>query len=188
MKSKFAKPIFSIFLLLTFLAGWYFYVMNPKTLFMEYMENMQENLSKEEEKKREKEREEQGKQREEDEKRQREQEEERKREREDVITVKDASRENTNYNTNMYAGFDPTSQYVGVYTNLDQIHESTSYSELSDNPMDANWGGVLYTKQAVESGKYDENVIMPYGHDPERGVGMSTSVHAGIGDMKSVFA
>jgi hypothetical protein len=27
--------------------------------------------------------------------------------------------------------------------------------------MDENWGGVLYTKQAVDSGKYKENEVVP---------------------------
>jgi cytoskeletal protein RodZ len=173
MKSKIAKPIFFIFLLLTFLAGWYFYVVNAKTPYMEYMENMEPSVQPEAKPEEEPEEEEP---------------EEEEPEENKVIEVQDASRDSKIYNTNMYAGFDPTSQYVGVYTNLDQIHQSTSFSELSENPMDANWGGVLYTKEAVDSGKYDENLVVPYGHDPKRGVGISTSIHAGNGEMKSVFA
>ena len=36
-----------------------------------------------------------------------------------------------------------------------------SYKQISirDNPMDPNWGGVLYTQGKVESGKYDENNV-----------------------------
>lgn len=168
MKSKIVKPVFFIFLFLTFLAGWYFYIINPTAHYIEYMDNM--NMQTE------------------------------------ITTtditqnpvdqsnnivptpfmVQDANRDDLTYNTNMYAGFDPTSQYVGVYTNLDKIHESTSYSELSDNPMDSNWGGVLYTKDAVDSGKYADNVVMPYGSDPQRGFGISTSIN--MNNMKSVFA
>jgi cytoskeletal protein RodZ len=171
MKSKFAQPIFSIFILLTFLAGWYFYVVNARTPFMEYMEDMQQQPSEPSQPPPEQEKE-----------------KEREQAAPEPVIVQDASRENTNYNTNMYAGFDPTSQYVGVFTNLDQIHQSTSYSELSDNPMDSNWGGVLYTKEAVDSGKYADDVVVPYGYDAKRRVGISTSIHAGNGEMKSVFA
>jgi hypothetical protein len=74
------------------------------------------------------------------------------------ITVKDASRE-ANYNTNQHAGFDPYGLYVGRITNVDEIGTSTEKEEISDNPMDPNWGGVLYTQRAIESGKYDENIV-----------------------------
>lgn len=74
------------------------------------------------------------------------------------ITVKDASRGST-YNTNLYSGFDPYGLYVGRITNVDQIGFSTEKDKISDNPMDTNWGGVLYTQKAVDSGKYDENIV-----------------------------
>lgn len=74
------------------------------------------------------------------------------------ITVQDASRGST-YNTNQYAGFDPYGMYVGKITNVDKIGLSTEKSKISDNPMDTNWGGVLYTQKAVDSGKYDENIV-----------------------------
>jgi hypothetical protein len=74
------------------------------------------------------------------------------------ITVKDASRGST-YNTNQYSGFDPYGLYVGRITNVDQIGFSTEKDKISDNPMDTNWGGVLYTQKAVDSGKYDENIV-----------------------------
>jgi hypothetical protein len=74
------------------------------------------------------------------------------------ITVKDASRGKT-YNTNLYAGFDPYGLYVGRITNVDQIGLSTEKGRVSDNPMDTNWGGVLHTQKAVDSGKYDENIV-----------------------------
>jgi len=52
------------------------------------------------------------------------------------------------YNQGMY-GFDPTSQYVGKYTVLDQIHNSTKTqfpnTGLSTNPMDSNWAGAVFT-------------------------------------------
>lgn len=80
----------------------------------------------------------------------------------------DASREN-GYNQNMYAGFDPHGQYVGQYTDLDVIHDSTEKAPTSDNPMDANWGGVLYTQSQVESGKYKDNEITPTAYITPKG-------------------
>jgi hypothetical protein len=75
------------------------------------------------------------------------------------IPIIDASRENGDYNKGNYAGFDPTSFYVGKYTDIDKIHDQTSFSPQSDNPMDTNWGGVAHTQNAINSGKYEENNI-----------------------------
>lgn len=75
------------------------------------------------------------------------------------IKVKDASRANTKYNQNQHAGFDPYGLYVGRRTNIDEIGMSTEKDKISDNPMDPNWGGVLHTQKAVDSGKYDENIV-----------------------------
>lgn len=77
----------------------------------------------------------------------------------EVVEVSDANRMNFPYNQNNYPGFDPEGQYVGVYTNLDAIHDSTKQFINSDNPMDPNWGGVEYTRKAVESGKYEDREI-----------------------------
>lgn len=74
------------------------------------------------------------------------------------IPAKDASRDN-GYNQNNYAGFDPYGLYVGKVTTVDQIGTSTEKDKISDNPMDPNWGGVLYTQKAVDSGKYEENAV-----------------------------
>jgi spore cortex formation protein SpoVR/YcgB (stage V sporulation) len=71
----------------------------------------------------------------------------------------DASRENPPYNTNQYNGFDPYGQDVGIYTEIDQIHDSTSMNKISDNPMDSNWAGITYTQQMIDSGKYVDNYI-----------------------------
>ena len=70
------------------------------------------------------------------------------------IQVQDANRVNQPFNANNYPGFDPTGQYVGVYTNIDAIHDSTLQQATSDNPMDPNWGGTQYTKNVVDGGKY----------------------------------
>jgi hypothetical protein len=76
------------------------------------------------------------------------------------VKALDASREN-GYNQNMYAGFDPYGQYVGKFTDVDQIHVSTEKANVSDNPMDINWGGVLYTQGKIDEGKYKLNEVTP---------------------------
>lgn len=78
------------------------------------------------------------------------------------MQVIDSSDDNPPYNAGQYSGFDPTGLQIGKYTTLDAIHDSTYKGHsLSENPMDGNWGGVLYTKSAVDSGKYKENEVMP---------------------------
>lgn len=72
----------------------------------------------------------------------------------EMVNVSDANRMNPPYNKDTYPGFDPEGQYIGVYTNLDAVHDSTKQNIRSDNPMDPNWGGIDHTKQAVKSGKY----------------------------------
>jgi|TARA_Y100000389_G_C17462648_1_gene523000 hypothetical protein len=61
--------------------------------------------------------------------------------------------------SNIYPGFDSHGQNQGIHTILDEIHDSTSNPNISDNPMDYNWGGNQYTKKVVESGKYKENEV-----------------------------
>lgn len=70
------------------------------------------------------------------------------------VEITDASRDRPPYNKNHFAGFDPYGQHIGQYTELDKIHDSTEKAKVSDNPMDTNWGGVLFSQQTVESGKY----------------------------------
>ena len=77
-----------------------------------------------------------------------------------VVPVIDASRESRVYNKNNYAGFDPYGLQIGEYSVLDKIHDSAIEMPLSDNPMDPNWGGVVYTQQQVDSGKYSENEVI----------------------------
>lgn len=78
---------------------------------------------------------------------------------EQITKYLDASRENAPYNAGNYAGFDPQGLHIGVYTDIDQLHDSTKTDSISDNPMDPNWAGVTYTQQMVDSGKYEENNI-----------------------------
>jgi len=75
------------------------------------------------------------------------------------VQIDDASRSGNIFNANQYPGFDSHGTYIGVYTNLDQIHDSTEKNKLSDNPMDPNWGGITYSQAAVDSGKYDDNIV-----------------------------
>ena len=72
----------------------------------------------------------------------------------------DATRDNLPYNKDQYAGFDAHGQHIGEFTELDAIHTSTEINQrISDNPMDSNWGGVQYSREAVESGKYDDRIV-----------------------------
>ena len=85
-----------------------------------------------------------------------------------VFQAIDASRENPPYNSNNYSGFDPYGQFVGVYTDVDKLHDSTSMNKISDNPMDPNWAGTIYTQQMVDSGKYiDNNISKPVLFQPK---------------------
>ena len=80
-----------------------------------------------------------------------------------LVPYSDANRDNKPYNQGYY-GFDPTSQYVGRFTVLDQIHNSTMMQNadgLSNNPMDPNWGGAVFTANKVEEGIYEGNSVQP---------------------------
>ena len=74
----------------------------------------------------------------------------------------DSNRSNPPYNSGNYAGFDPHGLFVGKYTELDAIHDSTMNDFISVNPADPNWGGVAYTQYMVDTGKYDDyNIYKP---------------------------
>ena len=75
------------------------------------------------------------------------------------VEVLDASRDRKPFNQGNFSGFDPYGQHVGQYTELDKIHESTQNNAISDNPMDTNWGGVVHSQQAVDSGKYSDREV-----------------------------
>jgi hypothetical protein len=76
-----------------------------------------------------------------------------------VQPVIDSSRTSKTFNVDLYPGFDPHGQDIGVYNELDKIHGSTAQSANSDNAMDPNWGGVEHTENAIESGKYDDRRV-----------------------------
>ena len=77
----------------------------------------------------------------------------------DIAPIIDANRKSKIYNVNNYPGFDPLGLQIGVYNQLDAVHDSTEKAKTSDNPMDTNWGGVNFTQDAVDSGKYEDNVV-----------------------------
>ncbi len=78
----------------------------------------------------------------------------------DIAPIIDANRKSKVYNVNNYPGFDPLGLQVGVYNQLDVVHDSTETAKISDNPMDTNWGGIEFTQQSVDSGKYEDNEIV----------------------------
>ena len=82
-----------------------------------------------------------------------------KRDLEYVQPIIDSSRTSKTFNKNQFPGFDPYGQDIGVYNKMDEIHDSTAKSSISDNPMDSNWGGVEHTTKQVESGKYDKRMV-----------------------------
>jgi len=45
---------------------------------------------------------------------------------------------------------------IGKFTKEDDVIET---EEISDNPMDHNWGGVQYSMQTLASGKYDGDMV-----------------------------
>lgn len=78
----------------------------------------------------------------------------------------DATRSDHPYNINNYPAFDQTSYYVGSVTPLDKIanndgllYNSNGTTEISDNPMDPNWGGADYTQKLVDRGYYKDNEV-----------------------------
>jgi hypothetical protein len=72
-----------------------------------------------------------------------------------LVQMMDASRDNPPFNNQMYDGFDPLNFNMGDYTAHDAaFREKELTSKYSDNPMDANWGGIRYTESVVASGAY----------------------------------
>jgi hypothetical protein len=77
------------------------------------------------------------------------------------IPIVDANRVRPPFNQGNYPGFDPQGLFVGQYTELDKIHDSTNNQPVSPNPADLNWGGVQYTQQLIDQGVYNENNVYP---------------------------
>lgn len=66
---------------------------------------------------------------------------------------------NRDLNPRGHYGFDPSDQYVGKYTILDEIHDSTKTefpSGMSANAMDSNWGGASFTSKKLYEQESEE--------------------------------
>lgn len=73
----------------------------------------------------------------------------------------DAGRTSSVFNRNSYPGFDPQNQNIGRETDLDAAYGDDGQA-LSANAMKPNWGGVTYSIQEVDLGKYaQDEVYMP---------------------------
>ena len=67
-----------------------------------------------------------------------------------------------------YAAFDPLNEDINHYEYVAKEFASSQPDGLSDNPMDPNWGGVMYTQNMIKSGKYvDNNVNKPLLFQPK---------------------
>lgn len=71
----------------------------------------------------------------------------------------DASRDNNNFNSNSFPGFDGHNLYIGLETPLDKMFKDDK-SKMSINPMDKNWGGNKYTQKYIY-GKHASSSITP---------------------------
>jgi hypothetical protein len=67
------------------------------------------------------------------------------------------------HNKGSMPGFDPHNQYIGDVTPLDKMfNEKERTQNLSDNPMDNNFGGASYARNVVKSGVYADNNVSVY--------------------------
>jgi hypothetical protein len=66
---------------------------------------------------------------------------------------------NMAYPGSQYAPFDPLNEDIDHYEYVAKEYVSSQPDGLSDNPMDPNWGGVMYTQNVIKSGKYEENNV-----------------------------
>lgn len=75
-----------------------------------------------------------------------------------VSKLLDANRNDPPYNKNLYPGFDPLNQYIGLRTPLDKMQHQ-NINGKSPNPMDTNWGGSRFTQSLINKGYYKENEV-----------------------------
>ena len=75
-----------------------------------------------------------------------------------TTSLDNAGTDDPPYNQNDYAAFDPYNQYIGLKTPLDKMFQDNS-ALCSANPMDPNWCGHEYTKEAVDRGDYKEDYV-----------------------------
>ena len=80
-----------------------------------------------------------------------------------VKPLYDSTRDNPPYNLNSYPGMDPANQDIGKNTPLDVYGKVGETRDKSVDAMDPNWGGVNYSKSAVDAGNYIGNEVYKYG-------------------------
>jgi hypothetical protein len=68
----------------------------------------------------------------------------------------DANHTKSVFNRNDYPGFDPSGQDIGKHTPLDVMNEP----DLGSDAMQRGWKGVKYSKDAVASGEYKDDVVL----------------------------
>jgi hypothetical protein len=73
------------------------------------------------------------------------------------------SNDNEDVNSNNHIEVDIEVEHFDKYANknveYNQNENNMDTGEISDNPMDTNWGGVQYSAQSLASGKYDGNMV-----------------------------
>ena len=90
------------------------------------------------------------------------------------------------YPKSSYGPFDPLSKDVNHYEYIAKEYKSSQPDGLSDNPMDPNWGGVMYTQNVIKSGKYnDNNVKKPLLFQP-KGIFVDT-IPSGFEKPKDIY-
>ena len=67
----------------------------------------------------------------------------------------DAGRGKNAYNKNLYPGYDPKGQYIGLETPLDKMFNAPD-NTISPNAMDTTWGGREYTDSVIEESDYKQ--------------------------------
>lgn len=72
----------------------------------------------------------------------------------------DSNHDDPPYNKNSYPGFDADDQNIGVYTPLDRDFHSNE--EKSANAMDLQWGGLEYSDDQVNKGKFNDDYRQGY--------------------------
>jgi len=82
-----------------------------------------------------------------------------------VQPLLDSTRGNPPFNSNSYPGMDPANQTIGQNTPLDVYEKVGETFPQSPNPMDKNWGGVNYSKAAVDAGNYRGNEVYRYANE-----------------------
>ena len=73
----------------------------------------------------------------------------------------DSTRNHMPFNKNLYPGFDPDDQNIGLKTPLDKMYHQNP-GGVSPSAMDPNWGGSSYTENRVLAGDYKDDEVKIY--------------------------